>query len=123
MNRRHFLRQSATVGLGAAASYALPARANAQSTDKKFLYIFNDGGWDPFCTFVPAFGISGIEMEPEAEPGQYGNIPVVEHASRPAFSNFMARFSSKMCVINGMELRSVTHQRCTQAPHDRQSEQ
>ena len=102
------------MSLGAAASCSLPAHANAQSTDKKFLYIFNDGGWDPFCTFVPAFGVSGIEMEPDAEPGQYGNIPVVEHPSRPAFGNFMSRYSSQLCVINGMELRSVTHQRCTQ---------
>ena len=92
----------------------LPSLASNHKPERKFLYIFNDGGWDPFCTFVPHFGVSGVEMEEGAEPSLYGNIPVVEHVSRPSFGHFMGQYGDRLCVINGMELRSVTHQRCTQ---------
>jgi len=53
-------------------------------------------------------------MEPDAWPNQYGQIPVVEHESRFSFSQFMEAHGHRLSVINGMEVRSITHQRCTQ---------
>ena len=112
MNRRQLI-TTATASLLGSTLPTRMARASSAS-DRKFLFIFNGGGWDPFCTFVPSFGSPHIEMEPEAEPAFYGDIPVVEHPSRPSFSTFMAHFSDRLHVINGIEVRSVTHQRCRQ---------
>ena len=98
-----------------AASSALPLPALGSNTfDRKFLFICNEGGWDSFCTFTPVFDSEYVDLEPEAWDGLYGNIPVVEHPERQTFSIFMERFGSRLCVINGIEARSITHQRCMQ---------
>ena len=107
IDRRHFLK---LLGAGA----LCPTLAGATTAvDKKFLFIFNEGGWDSFCTFNPVFD-AAVEMEPDAWPGQYGAIPVVEHYERDTFSQFMSAFGDQLCVINGIEAQSITHQRCTQ---------
>jgi uncharacterized protein (DUF1501 family) len=107
-DRRQFLTM-----MGAAGACPLPAKA-AGDVDRKFLFIFNEGGWDSFCTFTPAFDATAVQMEPEARLGQYGEIPVVEHYERETFSRFMQDFGDRLCVINGIEARSITHQRCLQ---------
>jgi hypothetical protein len=108
ISRRRFLSM-----LAASTTLTLPSRAS-NAVDRKFLFICNEGGWDSFCTYTPVFDSPYVDLEPDAWPGQYGNIPVVEHPERNTFSRFMQDFGDRLCVINGIESRSITHQRCMQ---------
>ena len=60
-NRRHFL---STVAASTAA-LGLSGLAFGQSavSERKFIFIFADGGWDPLCVFTPKFGSRYIDME------------------------------------------------------------
>ncbi|MBM74895.1 MAG: hypothetical protein CMK59_05805 [Proteobacteria bacterium] len=107
-NRRQFLSMMA-----ASSAISFPAFGSNQF-DRKFLFICNEGGWDSFCTFTPVFDSAYVDLEEEAWDGRYGNIPVVEHPDRQTFSGFMSDFGERLCVINGIEARSITHQRCMQ---------
>ncbi len=105
-------RQFAAWSLAAAAA---PRRAAAQSTSERlFLFVFCDGGWDPTVALAPLFDASGVDMEPDAAPGEAGGIAFVDHEQRPAVRSFFEQHGHRTCVIHGLEMRSIAHRRCSQ---------
>jgi len=111
MNRRDFLRASgalsALFGLGA----PLHAAAAAPG-DRKFLFVFNSGGWDPTRVFADAFDLP-VDMESTAQRAQVGDIPFVDHGDRPSVRAFFEAHASRATVFNGMLVSSVAHEACT----------
>ena len=80
MHRRQFLS-----GAGAAlAALGLPltARAATSPTDRKFIFVFNPGGWDPTRVFAPEFGNPNVSMEAAAARAVVRGIPIVDHPAR-----------------------------------------
>ena len=106
----------ALLGAGAAATAAgllLPSRATPASVDeRRFLFVFAEGGWDQACLFAPLFDNPLCDMESHATPGQVKDIPFVDSALRPSVRSFLERYASKTVFINGMESRSVAHDVC-----------
>ena len=76
------------------------------------MFICCYGGWDTTRIFTPAFDISRVSVESDASTGMIGGIPFVDHVGRPSVSDFFSRFSNQTCVVNGMEIGSVAHNRC-----------
>ncbi len=111
MNRRDVLRASgalcALFGLGA----PLHAAAAAPG-DRKFLFVFNSGGWDPTRVFADAFDLP-VDMEPTAQRAQVGDIHFVDHVERPSVRAFFEAHASRATVFNGMLVSSVAHEACT----------
>ncbi len=87
--------------------------ADAVSANRRrFLFIHCAGGWDTTACFQPNFGSSEVEMEPDATQANVGGITFVDHASRPNVRAYFDRYAPQTCVINGIEVQSITHERC-----------
>lgn len=110
LNRRQFMGSLAS----AAALLGLPGVSLAQSAaDRKFLFVFAEGGWDPLCVFAPIFGSPMIDMETEAALWTHGGFRLVDHPGRPAVRQFFETWSPITTVFNGISTRSIAHDVCT----------
>jgi uncharacterized protein (DUF1501 family) len=94
----------------------LPFRrmASAEPSDRKFLFVFNDGGWDTGCVFTPWAEVEGATAEDGAEVAESGGVRFVDHPSRPSVRSFFEAHGARTAVLNGLEVRSITHERCRQ---------
>ncbi len=110
LTRRHLLQ-----GTAAATALGLPrlSRADTAPDDRKFLFVFNNGGWDPTRVFAPEFRNANVDMELGAEEATAGGIRYVAHPDRPAVTSFMEAYHSELLVINGLQVRSIAHEICT----------
>lgn len=117
LSRRDLIR---ALGVSMAAA-ALPAAgllgaplAHATGTGKRFLFVFNPGGWDPTRVFEPSFGRPGVSMEPAAEPWSIGGLTLVDHPERPSVRAFFQSHAQRSLVLSGMLVRSIAHEICTE---------
>ncbi|MEQ1565505.1 MAG: DUF1501 domain-containing protein [Myxococcota bacterium] len=109
MNRRTFLSSAAALStLG----WAGQARAAVANADRKFVFVFAEGGWDPTRVFVPAFSNPAVAMEAAAEQATTSGLPWVEHPDRPNVSAFFSRHASRTLLFNGVLVRSIAHDIC-----------
>ncbi len=96
------------------AGLLLPSRlARAGGDDRVFLFVYVDGGWDPAFVFTPMFGTGGWE-EDGATTSEVGGHTLVDHEDRPLVRDFFERFGDRVSLVHGLELPSVTHERCRQ---------
>ena len=118
LNRRDFLRKAGiTAGFGVTASGLLVPRyssagASSSLSERKFLFIFCAGGWDTTTVFNPCFGYDNVDMEDDAELGQVNGISFVDSEERPSVREFFESYGQECCIVNGIEVRSITHERC-----------
>ncbi len=87
--------------------YPRRARASAAS-DRKFLFVFCPGGWDPTAVFAPVFN-AGIDHFNGDDIETFGELALVGNSGRPAVSSFFGRWASHTCLINGLQVPSVAH--------------
>lgn len=111
MNRRHFLMGSAAM----VAAMGVPVPAHAQSTaDRKFIFVFNPGGWDTTRVFADVFEHQpNVSMEPFADRATAGGITYVDHPFRPSVRAFFEANHQRSLVVNGLMVRSIAHEICT----------
>jgi uncharacterized protein (DUF1501 family) len=81
-------------------------------SDRKFVFVFANGGWDPTMVFAPLFGQEGIDVESEATTETAGSISFVAHEERPSVSAFFQAYHERAVILNGVEVPSVTHDMC-----------
>ena len=117
MQRRLFLKSCLKGCLGSAAllSAGLPIRPvrAASGSDRKFLFVFNNGGWDPTRVFAGEFDNSNVDMEGAAGLSSAGGISWVSHTDRPSVDTFFSTWHEQMLVLNGVMVRSIAHEICT----------
>lgn len=102
LSRRHLL------ALGAG-GLLYPRRARASAgTDRKFLFVFCPGGWDPTAVFAPVFN-AGIDHFEGDSLESFGDLRLVGNPNRPSVSAFFSRWASQTCVVNGFQVPSVAH--------------
>jgi len=89
-------------------------RRSSGASDRKFLFLFNDGGWDTGYAFTDFSTVIDAGLEDGAEGASVGDIRFVDHPDRPSVRNFFENYGSRTALINGIEVRSVTHERCRQ---------
>jgi len=111
MQRRQFL-------FGASAlltAFGLPTAGLAKSpTDgRKFLFVFNPGGWDPTRVFAPEFDNPNVDLEAAAQRATAGGLAYVDHPARPSVRNFFSAFHAQTLLFNGVMVRSIAHEICT----------
>ena len=90
----------------------LRAIADGVAAERKFVFIFNDGGGDTSHVFTPLFGVSGAHIEEGSTLRTANGIEFIDHAARPAVREFFERHGHQAAVINGIEVPSITHERC-----------
>lgn len=113
LNRRQLLSLAASgVVLPSGLWTPRSALARPSTPERKFLFIYCYGGWDTTKVFTPKFDASYIDMEADAELAEANGISFVDHADRPSVRTFFETYGDRCAIINGMEVRSITHERC-----------
>ncbi len=110
LSRRHLLASSAAM-LGALAVPLRIGRA-ASASDLKFVFVFNQGGWDPTRTFAPVFS-NNVSLEAGSELATAGGIDFIDHPNRPSVAGFLQQHHANTLVFNGVMVRSIAHEICT----------
>ena len=89
------------------------ARASVTATDRKFLFVFAQGGWDPTWVFAPEFDNASVDMPmDDSTKVEQGGLTWVSGSNRPAVDDFFSNYGSRACIVNGLEIRSIAHERC-----------
>ncbi len=98
-------------GLGALVGLerARPARA-ASGSDRKFLFVYVHRGWDPAYVFTPPGG--AVVADEGAAARTVGRLTHVDAPTRPNVRRFFDLWADEACIINGMEVPSIVHERC-----------
>ncbi len=96
--------------VGAAA--LVPARLRADTAgERKFLFVFCPGGWDPAWAIAPVFG--SVAAMPEGATSATANgIEYVNDRMSPAVGTFFQDWGTRACLLHGIESRSVAHDVC-----------
>lgn len=110
LTRRDLLRAA---GLTGAATLLPWRRALAAAGDRRFLFVFNTGGWDPTYVFAPQLDNPNVDTEADAGISVFGGIPIVDSLARPSVAAFFDRHAARSVVLNGIHVRSLSHGICT----------
>ena len=95
------------------AGLLLPQPLLAAGRDqRKFLFIFCSGGWDPTYVFTPHLGDPDTWMDPAGTPAEAHGIPFLSNPDRPSVDTFFETWGDKTALIQGLEVRSITHEAC-----------
>ena len=89
-------------------------RLSSGAPERKFLFLFNDGGWDTGYAFTDFSTVIDAGLEDGAVGSSIGGIDFVDHPERTSIRNFFQTHGARTAIINGIEVRSVTHERCRQ---------
>ena len=84
----------------------------AKAGERKFLFVFNPGGWDPLLVFAPVFNDNMDHLAGD-EATKIGDFNLVDGPNRPSVRTFFESWWSKTCLINGLMIPSVAHDVCT----------
>lgn len=89
------------------------ARADVGANDRKFLFVFAQGGWDPTWVFAPEFDNPYVDMPTDdSQTVTQGGLTWVSSTTRPSVDSFLTTYANRTCIVNGMEVRSIAHERC-----------
>ena len=112
INRRNFIHTLTSAG----ALMGLPTLSSCtiDKQERKFLFVFIEGGWDPLCVFAPLFDAAAIDMEPAAQPMSIGKFRLVDHEKRPSVRSFFKKWGSSTLVVDGISTRSISHEVCAE---------
>ncbi|MED5372220.1 MAG: DUF1501 domain-containing protein [Myxococcota bacterium] len=106
LSRRHLL------GLGAAGLLLpRPVLSAPNAAGRRFLFIHCDGGWDPAFVFVPEL-LGKIDHEGDVTASEIAGVPFIDSPTRAPVRQFLEKYGAQTAVLNGMEVRSITHERC-----------
>jgi uncharacterized protein (DUF1501 family) len=106
------LKRRAFLAAASASMLSLPLLGSHRGSDRKFLFIFADGGWDTTKAFTPMFGRASVDMEAHATLANENGITFTDSELRPAVRTFFETYGDRACVVNGIEVPEITHARC-----------
>jgi hypothetical protein len=113
VERRHFLKHLAAASASSLLSLHIPRLCayaqTGQSRPHFFIFVFASGGWDPTMVFETKVGLPDIDVDPDGDLAQAGNIVYFHNDQRPWVKTFFDDFSNRTCIINGVNTQSVSH--------------
>jgi hypothetical protein len=107
MNRRRFIGAGLTSLL-----LPRPLKALPNDSDQLFLFLFVRGGWDPTFVFTNQISSPNVYTQEGCEPVQIGELNYISHPLRPNVDGFFEEYGNQTCIINGIEVESLTHEAC-----------
>ena len=99
---------------GLAGSLLGPRTRAASAQERCFLFLYSAGGWDPTYVFTPVGSGSICDVESDTTTTELNGVRFVDSEARPSVRSFFETWGDRACVINGLEVRSVAHERCRQ---------
>ena len=91
MNRRRLLQIFGTQFLGSGLLAPRIGYSQAQQ-ERNFIFVFADGGWDPSTVFAPLFDNPHVDMLPDSEPMDIGDLRLVDSSMRPSVRDFFMHY-------------------------------
>jgi hypothetical protein len=98
---------------------AVSQQAYAAASDRKFLFFFAGGGWDP-TPLDPKYAPDGIspldttngatDMDPETFLAEAGNLSWSAGPDRPAMDRFFRRWGGRTNLVRGVNVHSAGHE-------------
>lgn len=76
------------------------------------MFIHCVGGWDAPFVFAPEL-LGKVDHEEEATAAEVMGLPFVDHPERRLVRQFFENCADRCAILNGMEVPSITHERCT----------
>lgn len=102
-------------GACAAAVASLPRSGWALAgASRRFLFVHVEGGWDPCVVLAPLFDHPEVHTEGDADVGTVGGLVFADSPHRPKVREFFERYADRCCVVNGIDLETVSHDRGVQ---------
>lgn len=99
--------------LGASPLLLPSGRARADDpAQRMFLFVFCKGGWDPTWVFADLLDSSAVDTEAGNTISTNGGLSWVSSPTRPTTESFFQTWGDRACIINGIEIRSITHEAC-----------
>ncbi len=111
--RRAFLGGGAALLGAGALGWPRLARA-AAPVERKFLFFYAGGGWDPLAIFDPHFDSSTSDMDDETSLGEIGGHTFARGVDRDDVERFFRRWGRRTAVVNGVDNHTVGHLSGTQ---------
>ena len=112
LTRRSLLGGAAAGGLAVGTGlWPRPARALSPG-DRKFIFVFANGGWDPTRAMYPAFHLDDVEMEVDASTLENGALQTVSHPNRPKVDAFFDTWADETVLIHGIQVPAIDHFTC-----------
>ncbi len=100
-------------GLAGLVGSALPLRVARAASEQVLVIYWARGGWDSTFVFDPHPDSETIQGDPFAEIREEGGLSWAHADSRPTVSSFLSNWASQACIINGIGLGSISHEKCT----------
>lgn len=91
---------------------ALAADTTSSLSERKFLFIIAKGGWDTMRVFTPMPSGVGYDVGLEAHVAEANGITYVSSPIRPSVDTFFQNWGDRVCLLNGMEIPSISHDVC-----------
>ncbi len=85
------------------------ARADVAATDRRFVFVFAYGGWDPSRVFGGPFSLPVMDVEGDAMLVDDGPVAWVDHPDRPSVADFFTRLGDRVLCLDGVEVDSISH--------------
>jgi len=114
LSRRDMTRLLAVGGLGLGALPAIAGPKSVPPTQRRFLFVYCKGGWDPTFAVAPMFDSPYVDLEGVGYTETAGSLEYVASWERPAVTEFFEAWSESICLVHGIEVRAVTHGQCVQ---------
>jgi len=109
--RRSFMKALSAAGLGGIVGGLHRSRAFAATGTRKLVMVFASGGWDTTWSIEPK---DGTEFDiPVGTRTVIGGLPIWTDPSRPLAQAFFTANAARTCIVNGIEVRSISHPECT----------
>jgi uncharacterized protein (DUF1501 family) len=110
LTRRGLLASS----LAAGALLGLPRSARAaggvSARDRRYVFIYTMGGWDPTRVFTPELlDSAGVETEAQATWETARGLDYIDHVDRPAVRSFLEAYGDQVLFVNGLYISSISH--------------
>lgn len=111
-SRRELLELGAAGLVGGVLPRRVRAAPSVGATDRRFVFVFANGGWDPTRALFPAFDLPVVDMEAEAELLTFGELGVVGHPDRPAVARFFSDWGDRAVLLHGLQVPAIDHFTC-----------
>ena len=126
MKRRHLLQLMGLGSLTSMCPLAFPAFGDGVKSDKLWLVMYANNGWDPLSFCNPRSGdyittnrdgntnnrgrMSGYPADFIKKIGVIEYAPALTPTSDPAYGRFVEKYYQSLLVINGVEMGTNSHQ-------------
>lgn len=106
-------RRQLLAGLSLAPTLGWPRSGRAgvgvSASDRKFVFVFVTGGWDPAMVLADGLDNPNVDCESGLERAVAGGVPFQDAPTRPSVRRFFEQNYDRSLIVNGMLVPSIAH--------------